>query len=69
MKEEAEGAGGKPKSKYIRAAKIGGAAVVGGTLIGITGGLAAPAVIAFASATTAANEFASRPRSRRGQSG
>eukprot|EP00960_Hanusia_phi_P025482 745677-Hanusia_phi.AAC.1 len=36
----------KSKSKYLRAAKIGGAAVVGGALIGLTGGLAAPAVIA-----------------------
>ena len=45
-KEEAEERSKKPKNKYMRAAKIGGAAVVGGTLIGLTGGLAAPAVIA-----------------------
>ena len=44
--EDADKRSKKPKSKYVRAAKIGGAAVVGGTLIGITGGLAAPAVIA-----------------------
>ena len=36
----------KQPNKYVRAAKVGGVAVVGGTLIGLTGGLAAPAVIA-----------------------
>ena len=36
----------KQPNKYVRAAKVGGVAVVGGTLIGLTGGLAAPAVVA-----------------------
>ena len=38
--------GKKGKMGYMRAAKIGGAAVLGGAIIGLTGGLAAPAVIA-----------------------
>lgn len=43
IRKEAE----KQGKSYTDMAKIGGAAVVGGTLIGLTGGLAVPAVIAL----------------------
>jgi len=43
IRKEAERQG----KSFTDMAKIGGAAVVGGTLIGLTGGLAVPAVIAL----------------------